>query len=219
MERPTELDNAELDSAEFDKQKAEELFQKQCLVLQELGYKTHEQSISRRKANKASGVILLFSCIMLCVMFLCFLDFSNFLNADYLQSLLIGCVLLLPSVVLSFPLHDFIHGITWGILGKDLKSIHFCRIKLNPACYYARPLPESFYIAGVLMPCILLGLFPCIMSIAFQNVVLLILGIAGLSGARSDIASFLVILFSASSKKMMVIGKPNDHGFNLYSKS
>ena len=100
---------------------------------------------------------------------------------------------MLLFVVLIFVLivvHELIHGATWAIFSehhwKDI-SFGFMVKTLTPYCTCKTPLGKWQYIAGALMPLILLGILPTVVAIASGSFLTLLLGIVMVAGAAGDI--------------------------------
>ena len=97
------------------------------------------------------------------------LDFSF---SQYLPVLIGGLVLIV--------VHEGIHGITWGLCAPSkFKTIEFGFIaeKCIPYCTCGEPLKKTQFILGAFMPCLVLGIIPCIVAVYLNSVLLLILGI------------------------------------------
>ncbi|MGQ0828185.1 MAG: DUF3267 domain-containing protein [Bacteroidota bacterium] len=116
-------------------------------------------------------------------------------------------------------LHELIHGIVWSRFTKDgFRSIKFGVLwkMLTPYCHCKEPLKVSQYITGVIMPAIILGVVPAIISIVIGNIGLLVFGIFFTMVAVGD---FLIInLLRKENKDSLVLDHPSEAGFFIYRK-
>ena len=123
-------------------------------------------------------------------------------------------VLLLLILILGIVMHEGLHGLTWGLFAKGhLKSIRF-GVKwayLTPYCHCNEPLKRNHYLLGGIMPGLVLGLFPVIVSLIFGHGWLLLLGIFFIGAAGGD----LMVLFKLIKvdKKHLIQDHPNEIGF------
>ncbi len=115
-----------------------------------------------------------------------FSDFSWFM---FLQD----CFLFIAIILLGIVLHEVIHGLTWALfVNKRLRAIKFGVMwrYLTPYCHCKGYLRVKHYIAGVIMPAIILGVIPTLWAFITGNVMLFFLGIYFIVAASGD---FLVI--------------------------
>ena len=130
-----------------------------------------------------------------------------------------GTAIFLFVSVLGFIVHELIHGVTWArYTKKGFKSIQFGMVweVFTPYCYCNEPILKKHYIIGAIMPAIILGFIPAIISIMFGNILLLLLGILFTTIACGD---FLVI-YKLRKKDMdsLVQDHPSELGFYVYRK-
>lgn len=115
-----------------------------------------------------------------------FSDFSWFM---FLQD----CFLFIAIILLGIVLHEVIHGLTWALfVNKRLRAIKFGVMwrYLTPYCHCKGYLRVKHYIAGAIMPAIILGVIPTLWAFITGNVMLFFLGIYFIVAASGD---FLVI--------------------------
>lgn len=100
-------------------------------------------------------------------------------------------------LLVSIPVHELIHGITWSIFcRKGWKSIRFGVIwsMLTPYCHCKEPLKFRSYIAGGLMPLMVLGFIPFLAALATGNGWVLWFSILNVVAAGGDIIIALMLL-------------------------
>lgn len=117
--------------------------------------------------------------------------FSNFIWWTFLRDIF----LFIFSIFIGIILHEAIHGITWALFVKErLRAIKFGFMKehLTPYCHCKGYLKVKHYIAGAIMPAILLGILPTIWAFIAGNVLFLFLGVYFIIAASGD---FLIIYF------------------------
>jgi len=109
---------------------------------------------------------------------------------DAVELPLTNRLLIIPILVCGIILHELIHGITWSLFAKKkFKSISFGVIwkKLTPYCHCDEPLIKKAYLLGSLMPMIVLGIVPILISFFIPSFLLLLFGIIFTCAASGDI--------------------------------
>ncbi len=115
--------------------------------------------------------------------------FSYFHWFDFLQD----CALFIFSIFFGIVLHEIIHGLTWALFAKErLRAIRFGVLwkYLTPYCHCKGYLKVKHYIAGAIMPAILLGILPTIGAFITGNAIIFFLGVYFTVAASGD---FLII--------------------------
>lgn len=115
--------------------------------------------------------------------------FSDFSWIMFLQD----CFLFITIIFLGIVLHEVIHGLTWALFVKErLRAIKFGVMwkYLTPYCHCKGYLRVKHYIAGAIMPAIVLGVLPTLWAFITANVMLFFLGVYFIVAASGD---FLVI--------------------------
>ena len=125
------------------------------------------------------------------------------------------CALMLVGIVV----HELLHGITWAYYAKNgWKSISF-GVKwewLTPYCHCSEPLSKRAYLIGALIPLLVLGLIPAIISLFIGNMLLLIFGAVFISGAIGDI--WVAWLLRKEDSESLFLDHPSEAGFYVLSK-
>ncbi len=121
-------------------------------------------------------------------LFVNLLDNSDaFLRAD---------LLFLIIFIVGIPLHEIIHGITWAIAAKKpWSSISFgFQLKtLTPYCHLKEPVNVTSYRWGTVMPGIITGFIPAVLSLMTGNPLLLGIGLLFIFAAGGDLTILWIL--------------------------
>lgn len=132
-----------------------------------------------------------------------------------IQKILLFILLLVAGMVI----HELIHGLFFGLFAKNgFKSIRFGVMwqMLTPYCHCKEPLKIAHYFLGALMPALLLGLVPVIVSLFNASVLLLILGVIFIGAAAGD---FMVVwMLRKEHPETYVQDHPSEVGCFVYRK-
>jgi hypothetical protein len=104
-----------------------------------------------------------------------------------------GMPLIILTMILGIVAHELIHGITWALFAKKgFKSIQFGMLwkEVTPYCHCGEPLKVKHYVAGALMPALLLGITPTLAAYVTGNVWLMLFGLFFTAAAAGD---FLIV--------------------------
>ena len=113
-------------------------------------------------------------------------------------------VLCLFIFLVSIVIHELIHGFTWGIFAPHhFKSVAFGVIwqALTPYCSCKEPLKPAHYIAGLLMPCITLGVIPAVIAIITGNSLIMMYAALMIICAGGDLFILCLIIKKKPRKK------------------
>ena len=133
-----------------------------------------------------------------------------------------GFIILIPLkmlliMVLGIIIHELIHGVVWAKYSQHgFKSIKFGVLwkMLTPYCHCREPLNVGHYILGAIMPAIILGLMPAIISIIIGNFWLLVFSVFFTIAASGD---FLIInLLRKENMNSLVQDHPSEAGCYIY---
>ena len=185
--------------------------------LEKKGYKKVDLTTSVTKANIYAIVtslpfILIFVGLYLLV--------NRYITIEIVSPLLwlLFCVVYLVAIVV----HELIHGITFSIFAKNhWKDIDFGIVweMLTPYCTCICPINKIQYILSMLMPGIVLGVIPCIISIFLSSAILLLFGLIMILGAGGDLLIFYMIVRHKSKKKeSLYLDHPTEVGVILLEK-
>ncbi len=98
-----------------------------------------------------------------------------------------------PIFIVGIVAHELIHGLSWMFAGRlSFKQMKFgFQVKtLTPYAHCTVPIPKSAYVFGTLMPALILGLFPFLLSLINGSGWLFILSILFTFASAGD---FLIV--------------------------
>ncbi|MDD4777728.1 MAG: DUF3267 domain-containing protein [Fermentimonas sp.] len=131
------------------------------------------------------------------------------------KSILIFSILFIAGIAL----HELIHGLFFGLFAKGVfRSVKFGVLweYITPYCHCTEPLKLRHYMIGAIMPAILLGIIPVIVSLFNGSLMLLVLGVIFISAAAGD---FMVIwILRKESMESYVEDHPSEPGCFIYTK-
>jgi hypothetical protein len=191
----------------------------------EAHYYPEKQSIDLLKANKFGLKVLLITLLGSILLFYIiwhnsFLSkLKGLLETDGVLNFITGFLVLILVMGIGIVTHELIHGIFWAIFAKDgFRSIKFGILKqyLTPYCHCKEPLKVKHYITGAIMPAILLGFLPLILSLVYGSLGWLFFGIFFTAAAGGD---FLMIkLLNKEPKNAWVQDHSSEPGYYIYRK-
>ncbi|NUN68589.1 MAG: DUF3267 domain-containing protein [Bacteroidetes bacterium] len=98
-----------------------------------------------------------------------------------------------PLFIAGIVVHELIHGLSWMLAGKlSFRQMRFGFQwkSLTPYAHCTVPLPKSAYVFGTLMPALVLGVMPFLLSLVNANGWVLIFGVLFTFAAIGD---FLIV--------------------------
>ena len=199
---------AELERKEFFDAKSKELTRE--------GYVRKDLTINIVKANILAIIIMIpLIVLFLGIYYLCNQKITlNFTSKE--------CLFFLISFMILTVIHEGIHGITWAIFAKDhFKAIKFGVIwsALTPYCTCRSELKRWQYVIGTLMPTIILGCIPAIISIITNNVLLLVIALVMIIGGGGDaIIITKILLYKEEKCQCVYIDHPYECGVVVFKK-
>ena len=201
-----------INKKELDKQKRIENLEQQKEKLLKQGYKDYIKTMSVFKINLMAFVTAgPFALIALIICLIVWGEISFEYNLG-------GNLALLALLILSIPVHEFLHGITWCVLCKrKWKSIKFGIMwdSLTPYCHCKEPLSYGSYMLGCLMPFFLLGIGVTCVGIIYHNLLILLIGILNILSAGGDTT---IAYMSIKYRKCIIIDHPTECGFIAFCK-
>ncbi len=125
-------------------------------------------------------------------------------------------------ILFTLFLHEGIHGLTWALVAPNgMKSIRFGFMIqfLTPYCTCVDPLTRWQYVAGGLMPGLLLGLVPWIVAMGVGSAPLLVISIIMLVAAAGDVLIVLKLLsYPAGKKETVYVDHPTLGGLVVFER-
>lgn len=194
-----------------DKQRRIQNFETQRRHMMELGYTEHIGTIAVIKANIMALLTAGPFAVAAVLIYGFYWDWT--LQINWTDAVL--CLICIP---LSIPVHEGIHGLTWGLFCKNgFKSIRFGVMKesLTPYCHCMEPLSFASYLLGGLMPFLILGVGLFIISLLGQSVMLLGLSFFSMLAAGGDTTIVWMLIPYRDAK---IIDHPTDCGFVAFRK-
>ena len=166
----------------------------------------------------------IFALIMAIPIILLFI-LALFLGAFHNQTLTIGFsgILLIPlTFIFLIVLHEFLHGLTWSFFAVGgWRFIEFGVMwqYLTPYCTCKVPLKKYQYIIGGIVPTIVLGIIPLIISLLMGSAGLFIIaGIMFISGAGDVLIVNKLFRHKAVGKDCIYIDHPTEGGLVAFEK-
>ena len=124
--------------------------------------------------------------------------------------------------VILIVVHELIHGVTWAIHSENhFRDIEFGFMvnAMAPYCTCASPLKKNDYVTGALMPLILLGIVPTVVSLIIASPVMLLLGLFLIDGAAGDILIVDKLLkYKTSSAEVLYLDHPTEAGLVVFER-
>jgi hypothetical protein len=127
-------------------------------------------------------------------------------------------LLFLILMILSFGIHEVIHGLTWSRFCKNKwNSIHLGIMwkTLTPYCHCQETLKYRGYILGALMPLFILGLGTFVVSMLIGSTMILFLALINIFAAGGDIT---IVSMMLRHKSAFVYDHPTECGFIAFYK-
>lgn len=184
--------------------------------LAEQGYVKTELTVGIVKANVITLIAAVPIFVIGIALFFLLNDVSdlNFQGTGFVLFIVIFAALVLA--------HELIHGITWAIFAehhfKDIE-MGFMKEYLTPYCTCKVPLSKGAYIAGALMPLIVLGIIPTVIGIVCGSFLLLLLGLIMIISAGGDmIIVWLLLRYKSNSKDILLFDHPTQAGSVVFER-
>lgn len=111
-------------------------------------------------------------------------------------------VAMVVIIVLSVPLHEGLHGIGWRIFGKAGRGQIAFRLQgIMPMCSCRAALRPSGYLAGVMMPFLVLGGASLIFLLVYPGTISLLTAVVNFYMAGADIAIAFFVVKSGAEEE------------------
>ena len=177
------------------------------------GYKRVDLTTSKKKANTMALVYGGIICVPAMII-------HSIVYGYHYESL--GMIAAIVVMLVLVVVHELIHGAVWGLFAKDhYKSIEFGIIAkaLMPYCTCLEPITKVQYMLGSMMPGVLLGIIPLIISFINGSTTLMLIGSALTLAAGGDMTVLVDLLKHKSDKKeMLCVDHPTEVGLIVLEK-
>lgn len=120
-------------------------------------------------------------------------------------------LILLVIVVISLPVHEWLHGLGWKLAGRLEKGeTRFLFQHGMPMCACNAILPVKAYLVGVLLPFLVLGLGSMIFMVVYPGTISLLTALVNLMLPGADLLIAWKILRSGAAR---IADSPDQAGF------
>ena len=130
---------------------------------------------------------------------------------------LIGVTAFVITLIVLIFVHEGLHGVTFAAFAPHhFKSIEFGVMwkYLTPYCSCMEPVSRTAFMVSAFMPCLVLGIIPCVVSLFTGSVFLLVTGLLMISGAGGDLTIIVKVLaFRTHGKEALFVDHPTGIGF------
>lgn len=192
-------------------------FEKLKKELADKGYEERDLTIGVVYANVmalvlAAPIILCFAILFNC----CNTNITSAYSTLMSENAILWILAVVAAFAVLIVVHELIHGITWSLFAtKRWKSISFGYIAkyMTPYCTCNEALKKWQYIIGSLMPTIILGIIPMVISVGTGSVVMFIIGTCMILSGGGDLTiSLKLAMFKTHGKDVICIDHPYQVG-------
>ena len=188
-------------------------FEQTAAEMQEKGYRRVSLTVDIVKAN-------IFAFGMMVPVFI--LGFLLFFRLHPGEVYMIRPFVFLFSYLALIVVHELVHGITWSLFSEHhWQDIDFGIMKklLTPYCTCAVPLAKGQYIAGALMPLVVLGILPAIIALTSGLMTLLVIGLVMIVSAVGDIMIvWKLCRHRTEAKETVILDHPTEAGTVIFER-
>ena len=198
-----------------DEQKRTEIFEAESAKLASEGYVSKDILISGAKANTVGMLLGLVPIVPFAIWFM--IAYGAF---NPFEQGIFG-IAVSVALLISIPVHEGIHGITWAIFSKNkFKSIAFgvAWKSLTPYCSCEEALKRGQYTLGAIMPDLLLGIIPMIIACIIGSADLLLYAGFMTVCAGGDLLIFTMILREKKAGQELFLDHPTKIGLVKFEK-
>ena len=173
-------------------------------------------------ANIFGIIVFMFTCIIFGIPYiLLWYNKGNFtfFTFSFFENNILNNIFFVFIFLLGIFLHEFIHGIFFAKYSKNkFKSIKYGILPkeklFTPYCHCMEILEINHYRVAIIMPTIILGIIPVIISFVIGNFSLLTLGLIFITVGCGDILMLLKLI--KEKKDILIYDLPDDAGFIIY---
>ena len=172
------------------------------------GYNIELRTIGMLKANIVAIVVMaLLGVLGLMAMYAIWGDFSlgNPWNG----------MLFIIGFWVGVAVHELIHGFTWmWVTHSSFSHLRFGLLRGGVYCHIDVPMSKRKYVVGALMPLLLLGILPFLLSFATHSLWLMLFGVIFIGCAMGDV--LIVWAIRKESPDTLVYDHPSEPGCIVY---
>jgi len=191
-------------------------FEDYCEEMEEKGWRITELTAGIKEANTKALLVFLPFGLLFFILFFAKNSLESFRGSVW------GFVLLIVAFLVFSVVHELLHGVTWGLFAENrFKDIEFGYIKeyFTPYCTCKAPLKLVPYLVGALMPLVILGIVPCVISVFTGSFLLLIFGLCMIGGAGGDVLISLRLLKArGKAAETLYLDHPTKAGSVMFEK-
>lgn len=175
------------------------------------GFETEQRTISIVAANVwAMGLMAIAAVVGMLLLHWVNADFS-FKNAPF--QMLILCLSLFVGIVV----HELIHGLTWMLVTHSgFSHLRFGFMTGAVYCHIDVPMTKRAYVIGALMPLLLVGVVPYVISIIVGSWLLMLIAAIMIGSAMGDV--MIVWTIRHEDADTLVYDHPSEGGCLVYRK-
>ena len=172
------------------------------------GYNIELRTIGMLKANIVAIVVMaLLGVLGLMAMYAIWGDFSlgNPWNG----------MLFIIGFCVGVAVHELIHGFTWmWVTHSSFSHLRFGLLRGGVYCHIDVPMSKRKYVVGALMPLLLLGIVPFLLSFVIHSLWLMLFGVIFIGCAMGDV--LIVWAIRHDSADTLVYDHPSEAGCVVY---
>lgn len=200
-------------------EKRKKIYEEEKQKLIDAGYTEKDLTIGVVYANVMAFVLGLPIIIVLGILFFKY----NLGNSEMSFTFTIKeSVIFLITLLVLIVVHELIHGAFWAIFAKNhLKSIEFGFMAqyLTPYCCCKEVLTKGQYIIGGIMPTVILGLIPAVVSIFTGSWLVFLIGCIMILSGGGDMTIILKLLMYRSPKQdILYMDHPYECGLVVFER-
>lgn len=126
-----------------------------------------------------------------------------------------GSMLFALGIVVGVAVHELIHGLAWmWVTHSGFRHLRFGLLAGGVYCHIDVPMNKRKYVVGALMPLLLLGIVPYLLSFATNSLWLMLFGTLFIACAMGDV--MIVWAIRHESADTLVYDHPSEPGCVVY---
>ena len=126
-----------------------------------------------------------------------------------------GAMLFCIGILAGVAVHELIHGFTWmWVTRSSFRHLRFGLLPGGVYCHIDVPMSKQRYVIGALMPLLLIGVVPFLLSFALHNLWLMLFGVIFIASAMGDV--MIVWAIRKETPDTLVYDHPSEAGCLVY---